>query len=342
MNHFSADRCKVPQAFWAALRRGGISPSAVLRQARLPAILMHDTQAFVSTSDYFALWRAVDHLAPEPGFGIRLIAQTDTAWHPPAMMAPYFAADYREGLQRMARFKRLCTPETLTVREDELGCSVEFEWTYADEPAPSITTDITFASLIELGRRGTGRGLTPRLIELAGGDDARAQRKAFFGCTVVYGAARDRLHLRKEDLDRPFPGYDPELLAAMTPALASALADLEAGSVSCQVKQVLTRRLPSGRPEIWDVAREMGMSDRTLQRRITQAGTTFRQLLLQARLTQARELLRDPRNDIAEVAYLLGYQDTSSFYRAFRDQEGTTPARWRKANLSAGIPTTTH
>ena len=95
---------------------------------------------------------------------------------------------------------------------------------------------------------------------------------------------------------------------------------------------MLKRCLAGGRPELSAVARELAMSERTLQRRITEEGSTFRELVAQARQELWRRLLGDPASTIDEVAYLLGYQDTSSFYRAFRDGEGVTPNRWRELN----------
>jgi len=79
-----------------------------------------------------------------------------------------------------------------------------------------------------------------------------------------------------------------------------------------------------------EVARDLGLSGRTLQRRITEEGTSFRDLLSEARQELGRQLLSDPSAEIDEVACLLGYQDASSFYRAFRYWEGVTPSRWRE------------
>ena len=88
-------------------------------------------------------------------------------------------------------------------------------------------------------------------------------------------------------------------------------------------------------PEISAVARELGLSDRTLQRRIIDDGATFRQLLLEARQELAHEYLNRPEMDVKEVAFLLGYEDSNSFYRAFRTWEGTTPAQLRAALKTA-------
>ena len=155
--------------------------------------------------------------------------------------------------------------------------------------------------------------------------------RAYFDCPVRYGAAANSLVLRSSDLARPFPGHNAEFLDMLTPALAAAVADLHAPStVGVQVKAALKRGLASGRPDVAEVARDLGMSERTLQRRITEEGASFRKLLAEARRELGRQLLADPTMDIDEVAFLLGYQDTSSFYRGFRDWEGLTPTRWRE------------
>ena len=77
------------------------------------------------------------------------------------------------------------------------------------------------------------------------------------------------------------------------------------------------------------VAKELGMGERTLQRRITDEGSTFRELLNETRQELVRQYLRDNSVEITEAAFLLGYEDPNSFYRAFRSWEGKTPAEWR-------------
>lgn len=178
--------------------------------------------------------------------------------------------------------------------------------------------------------------LTPLRVEFARADPKSDVHRAYFGCPIRYGAPGNVLVLKSADLARPFPGHNPELLAMLTPALASALGELDAhSSVREQVKIVLKRSLASGRPELLDVARELGMSERTLQRRITEEGGSFREILIEARQELGRQLLSDPAADIDEVACLLGYRDASSFYRAFRGWEGVTPNRWRELNGSS-------
>ncbi|MCP3442839.1 AraC family transcriptional regulator [Bradyrhizobium sp. CCGUVB14] len=331
MSGAAADRCKVPRAFWQTIAHIGVPPAALLRQAKLPATLHLNEQGLVTTDQYFALWRALEELKPEPGLGLKLVQSADTSVHPPSSLAAFYARDYRDGLHRIARFKRLCSPEQPQVKEGKDECTVTIEWPYATSPEPSISTDVTFASLVELGRRGTGQHVTPKRVELVCARPNSDVYQTYFDCPIRYGAARNVLVVKSADLDRPFPGHNQELLDILTPALASALGELQArSSIKEQVKVVLKRSLASGRPELSDVARDLGTSDRTLQRRITEEGSSFRELLVEARQELGRQLLSDRTTDIDEVACLLGYQDASSFYRAFRDWEGVTPSRWRE------------
>jgi AraC-like DNA-binding protein len=289
-------------------------------------------QGFISTAQYFALWRAVEQLSPDPALGLSLVLQTDSGAHPPSTLCAFYAKDYRDGLSRIARFKRLCTPEQLRVVEDRDVCSITSEWLYANEVEPAISTDITFAMLVELGRRGTGQPIRPFRIELTRTRPVGDAHQRYFDCPITFGSERNQLFLNRSDLDRPFPGHNPELLAILTPALATSLRELTAQSSTAeQVKTVLKRSLASGRPELGDVARELGMSERTLQRRITDEDSSFRELLVQARRELGYQLLSDPSVTNDEVAFLLGFQDTSSFYRAFRDWEGMSPSTWRSA-----------
>jgi AraC-like DNA-binding protein len=81
------------------------------------------------------------------------------------------------------------------------------------------------------------------------------------------------------------------------------------------------------------VADQLGLTSRTLQRRLTEAGVTFQQLLEEARRELARHYLSRSRLELNETAYLLGYDEASSFFRAFQQWEGTSPNQWRQKNL---------
>lgn len=330
-----ADRCKVPRALWRNMAAHGLPVDEALARAGIAHDLPADIDGVVTTKQYFSFFRALETLAGDPGLAAKLIAAAEpvTAAHPPAMLAAFHSPRYREALERVAHFKRLIRAEVLTIAEANGEVAITKSWPHATEPEPGLSVDLGFGMLVELGRRGTGRPIVPVVVELAriGSSEACEAIARYYGGPVVTGASHDRLVLRSVDVDLPFPGHEPELLELLLPALCTAMGALqEHATLGDRVKATLKRGLASGRHELADVAVELRMSERTLQRRITEEGTTFRELLVGARQELGRQLLTESEATIDEVAYLLGYQDTSSFHRAFREWEGVTPARWRQ------------
>lgn len=90
-----------------------------------------------------------------------------------------------------------------------------------------------------------------------------------------------------------------------------------------------TQLLAGRRPALGDVARTLGRSTRTLQRQLTDLGVTFQGLLREARRELARHYLAQSSLELTETAYLLGFDDANSFFRAFQSWEGIPPHRWR-------------
>ncbi|WP_217270511.1 AraC family transcriptional regulator [Janthinobacterium psychrotolerans] len=331
----AARPCKLPAAFWRSLERLGLSPPAVLRAASLPATLHLDDTVFISTSQLFAIWRAIEALSGDPAFGIRMACETSSAQHMIAFVSALYAANWRDGLERIVRYKRLCSPDELRMAEQDGKMSVTSAWPDGTAPEPCISVEASFALLVELGRRGTGQRLAPLRVELrrrAPGSDGHA---AFFGCPIRFGAQADRLVLDATQLALPFRGHNPEMLGMVGPALAAALREIEAqANFEQQVRAALRRAFAAGRADVAMVARELGLSERTLQRRIGEEGKTFRLLLDDTRRNLAHQLLSDLSIDVKEVAFLLGYQDSNSFNRAFRQWEQVTPLTWRR--MTAG------
>jgi AraC-like DNA-binding protein len=313
----------------------------VLRQAKLPVNLHLDTRRFITTAQFFALWTAMEELAGDHDLWLKFVHATDAVGHQPMFIAACYGSDYRDALERIARFKRFTMPERINIEESGGEVAVYKQWFHAITPEPNLSVDVSFGFLLELGRRGTGRPLGPVRVELARQGRISSSQKEFFGCPIRLGAKRDALIFRSSDLDRAFPGHNAELLDVLTPALAAALEQFHPkDSYSEQVKVVLKRSLASGRPDLGSVARDLGISERTLQRRITNEGTTFRVLVQAARRELGRQLLLSPEADVAEIACMLGFQDTTSFYRAFRQWEGLTPQSWinRQTQLPISTP----
>jgi hypothetical protein len=160
-------------------------------------------------------------------------------------------------------------PEELQIKISKDECMIEPVWLHAQEETPPLLTDAVFASFVELGRRGTGHLVNPKRVELKRKAKATGVHEAYFKCPVKFGARRNLLVLHAADLDRPFVTYNAELLEMLNPQLAnahlkSAVRRARLVSMSNGFSSACSRE---ARPEISAVARELGLSDRTLQRR---------------------------------------------------------------------------
>ena len=135
------DRFKAARAFWIGLAKINLTPAAVLLQARLPATLYDGEKNLVTTAQFFALWRAVAELSPDPAAGLKIATQIEVGNRPPSTIAAYHARDYRDALTRLARFKQLCSPEELQIRTSKHECFIEPVWQHA-QPAECGRTGV--------------------------------------------------------------------------------------------------------------------------------------------------------------------------------------------------------
>ena len=331
----NGDRFRMPTGMLPVLREAGVDVEAVLERAQLPAS-MHDGEGEVTTAQFFAFWQAVSDVDPDPTLGIRLIRGSRISVAHPVQRATMSARDFRDAIQRLARYKRLCVPEEVRVEESGEHCRIRFEWLYADRNPPSILTDRLFAFLLEMGRQGTGRRIDAAGLELTRAHHDPRGLEEEFGCRVRFGAPYDVLVLRKKDLDLPFvsqdSGADRNLLSWLERERQSAEKD---DGYAAKVGRVLLQRLASGRPELKTIARELRTSERTLQRQLSREGTNFQDLVNGTRQNLAKTYLADPRVELSEVAFLLGFEDSNSFFRAFRSWENSTPLEWRQGRVAA-------
>ena len=126
------------------------------------------------------------------------------------------------------------------------------------------------------------------------------------------------------DASRPFLTENDQMWRIFAPDLRRRLSDLQASATAAdRVRAALNESLPAGDPSIGAVTAQLATSARTLQRQLSQEGTSF-----------ARHYLTNAGLRTSEIAFLLGFADTNSFYRAFKGWTGTTPETVRAAATS--------
>jgi AraC-like DNA-binding protein len=328
-----ASRFRISSALVRRVEDLGLSPQTALRRAGLPMSLFDQEKIFVTTEELFALYRALADESGDPAFGLKIGTEDRVERYDPISIAALYARSFRDALQRMARYKQITCPEEIRVIERGNECRVQFDWLLAEGDEPAILIDLCYAWVLAIARRGTGSTLSPKRVEFKRPEARREMYEEHFGCPVKFAARQNALVFDKADLERKFVTHNADLLAIVAPQLEAELSQqLAQKTFREQVKATLKKILAGQRPELRAVARELRVSTRTLQRRLTGERATFQQLIAEARRELAKHYLLHSGLELNETAYLLGYEDANSFFRAFHQWEGTTPGEWRASH----------
>jgi len=314
----------------ARLQESGIRVSALLQNAGLPPGLFDQPRITVTTEELFALWRGIGQASTNPAIGLELGTETKPENLDPIALVALSTGTFGEAMHKMARYKQLSCPEEIIHEIDEAEWSIQFRWLLAGDIEPEVLTDLCFAWVLSIARHGTGTRMSPLRLELMRPRSYAKAIERHFGCTIVFGASQNAIVFRASDAALPFKTHNAELLAILTPQFDEELKQNKGQETFPErVRGTIQRKLAGRRPKMVDVARELRISSRTLQRRLQDAGYSFQQVLEEARHQLARHYLNSSLLELNETAYLLGYEDSNSFVRAFRTWEGVPPARWR-------------
>src|SRR5262245_29494392 len=319
-------------AMLAAARELGIEVDA---DTLAPTLRRGGQDALIPSDEHTAVVRAVFADRRET-LGI------DVAQVLPLMLAGLWgfllrsSSTFGDMLRRAERYMRVINRYQEFVLEDR-GAEVAMVCHHPN-PSPFGNRDHIVCALlghwIAWGRQLTHQPISPAVARFQWlGPRDREPFERFFGGRVEFGVREDALLLRRETLLHPLPEEAPEL-ATQFEAYAAALIRrmTPQTSVAEQVREAVADGLLAGTVSETAVAARLALTVRTLHRHLVEAGTSFRSIRDELLRQRAKELLSEPRVPIAEVSYLLGYSEPSSFHRAFRRWTGFTPAEWRESN----------
>jgi AraC-like DNA-binding protein len=305
-----------------------VAPGEVLALAGLPPGLFAGPGATLPVPAYFELWRAIRKVSDDPDIGIALARAVRADFTEPYFLAVFSCATLGAAVAVVARYKRILSPEDVTVDQSGGEATVTYRWPAGVGPPPQALVDAELSFLTELARRVSVDA--PLRVDLATPAlDTPSGHAAYYGCPIRLGAPRNALVLAAADLDRVLNTHNPALLQALVPYLRANTPASPGGEVE-RVRSAITRRLPGTRPTVDTVARDVAMSSRSLQRLLREHGTSFREMLDEVRHEHAKGYLGATSFSDSEIAFLLGFGDPASFYRAFRAWTGMSPGRFRQ------------
>jgi AraC-like DNA-binding protein len=323
---------RLPARLVTKLKESGIELPEVLRSAGLPQGLLDQPRVLLTTEELFAFWRGIGKVSTDPALGLELATEQQTDRFDPIALAALSAATFGDAIHQIGRYKQLTCPEEIHHTREGDEWTVQFRWLLAQNHEPDILTDLCFAYVLSIARHGSGTRLSPLRLELMRPPANARRLERHFGCPVTFGALRNALVFRAADARLAFVTHNAELLAMLAPQLDEELKQHKGQeSFPERVRATIQKMLAGRRPKMQEIARELHLGSRTLQRRLQDSGYSFQQVLEEARHQLARHYLTNSMLELHDAAYLLGYEDVGSFVRAFRTWEGLPPAHWREA-----------
>jgi AraC-like DNA-binding protein len=239
-----------------------------------------------------------------------------------------------DALKRLARYSKV-TNEALVFGYRE-GNRLIINLSYSGVPRHSDRHQIEFCmfAVLRICRVLTERNLVPQDFSIAHHrSEGTAEMSRFVGTKVEFGADTDEFALNSNTRELPVIHADPHLNELLLKYCEVALADRGAGisQLRTRVENAISSVLPHGRVLVEDVARSLGMSKRTLARKLSDEKLNFTKILQQLRHDLAVRYIDDRKLHVSKVAWLLGFNEVSAFTHAFKRWTGKTPSQMRTA-----------
>jgi AraC-like DNA-binding protein len=240
-----------------------------------------------------------------------------------------------EALRRGARYSSIVNEGIKLTLHEGGESGLLFEYIGVPRHLDRHQIEFWIATLIRVCRQVTGRHVAADRVSFIHRRSVTPELNAFFGCEVRFDADADEALFSPSSLNVPIVGADPYLNEVLVKYCEEALALRKPvrNALGPRVENAIATLLPHGKAQASEVARRLGMSQRTFARRLASEGLTFATVLRHLRSNLAKRHLADRDLSVSKIAWLLGYRDVSTFTNAFKRWTGKPPWAIRAAHL---------
>jgi AraC-like DNA-binding protein len=326
MKTFHNQKYILDKCWQAILKDLNISAQDVLRHAQLPLDLLLRKTPAVTADEYFRFWDGLAQVSQkEPAFALRLVQNINAKTTAPAIIAFLSSDNMNIALKRTAHYKSIVAPLCLNVEQNDRQTSLTFAGLPQNGSLPSLFVAFELMFWVQLARMATREQINPEMVHSSLDLPELNACEVFLGTRIRHDEV-NRVTFSAEDAQKPFLTANHALWAILEPAFDRRMEDLtEEALFRDQVRACLLEMLASGHYSMTNVAPKFAISNRTLQRRLKEEGTTFQEVLDGLREELARHYLSTTNYTSTEISFLLGYEEPNSFFRAFRAWTGQTP-----------------
>ena len=294
---------------------------------------LSDPDARVPEATAEAAWRLAAALTQDPSIGVHVAESLPRGAVDLVEYAFRSSASLAAGLARLARYGRVLS-HRVAARVDTHGEGLLLlVRDTGSTPLHPGRAELALATALRFAREGTGENVTPLRVCFAhAAPDDTSEHRRFFRIPPRFGAGSNSMLVSAADAARPLRGADEALSAVIRRRLEKILAEHHprgAGPLSGHVRHLIVEHLGTRALTSDVIAKELSVSRRTLSRRLSEEGTSFRSIVDDVRREFACALLQDRHSSVADVAFFLQYSEPAAFNRAFRRWTGQTPSEFR-------------
>ncbi len=303
----------------------------LLTLAGIKPDVLNDPEGRIPVSKMSQLWELAVEATGDEAFGLSVPPFVQPTTFHALGFSLMVSATLRDAWARTQRYYKVVS-DVLDVQIQEYG--TESALCYVTIPGKVYAKeaiDAFIATMIALSAGVTSGSAKPTKVEFERAEPLnRTPFEKAFPCDIHFGAERNQIFFTNEDLDRPLATANRDIALKNDEVVQSYLSRLLKKSLAKQVTERIIISLSMGEPNQEVIANSLHMSSRSLQRKLKEETTSFRQLLNEVRKDLAKNYLASSQQSVIEIAYQLGFQDPSNFTRAFKRWFGLSPSVFRQ------------
>ena len=331
MADFGTMSVAVFRALLAALAAAGVDADALLHELGVSYETLQQPESRIPTDLAFRVFADAPRLTGDPNFGLHVGANVPLGTFEVLDHATRTSRTVGEALERTVRFFALLIERVEMTLEVRGSVARIIHRVPPPLVSPRAAVEMLFAIIVARGETLTGETWPIHRVQFAHEAPAStAELERFFHAPVQFGHSHDELVFDREWLERPFLTADEGVADVLDRFATTLLAKLAPDhDFLSGVKRSIAETLKGTSPSLKTSARRLGLSARTLQRKLSETGTSYQAVVEEVRRELAGHYLADATLTVQEVGYLLGFSEPSAFHRAFRRWEARTPSEYR-------------
>lgn len=306
----------------------GVNTADILTEARVT--LPSNASDRLSLTETLSIWRAAEYLSADPLFGFHMGLSLKPTHFQLIAFTMISSATLGDAIEKVLKYQRLISDGGSFTLIDLTDNNAGLVYSPAAENFSYHQIDAVMVVVLNFARWLLGENIDPESVSFSHEEcDGEQEYRAFFECDIQFQQSKNCIVFSKKMLNKSLPGFDQQLSSLHEQLADNQLLRLSEPTIVMQLQEVLKS---SDKVISRDrIAQQLGMSGRSLQRKLQQEGSSFQHIHDEFRHQRSLLLLHNEQLSLTDIAQQLGFSENSTFYRAFKRWQGITPGEYRQS-----------